>query len=124
MKNVSDDIETHQLAVGNDTKMISLTNDNFTQAKRVAGDGTIPMVTIDSLNLDDVDLIKIDVEGYEMEVLKGAKNTLQDCKFVMIELNSNTGKYGSSNKECMEMLHNNGFQLLLEHWPDKVFYRR
>ena len=124
VKNVSDDIETHQLAVGNDTKMISLTNDNFTQAKRVAGDGTIPMVTIDSLNLDDVDLIKIDVEGYEMEVLKGAKNTLKACKFVMIELNSNTGKYGSSNKECMELLHNNGFQLLLEHWPDKVFYRK
>ena len=31
------------------------------------------MITIDHLRLEEVDLIKIDVEGYEMEVLKGAK---------------------------------------------------
>ena len=123
VKNVADDIETHQLAVGSDTKMISLSTDDFTQEKRVIGDGEIPMVTIDSLNLSDVDVIKIDVEGYEMEVLKGAKKTLQKNKYVMIELNSNTGKYGSSNKECMDLLHKNGYKLLLEHWPDKVYYR-
>ena len=123
VKNVTDDIETHQLAVGSDTKMISLSDDDFTQAKRVIGDGEIPMITVDSLNLSDVDVIKIDVEGYEMEVLKGAEKTLQTNTYVMIELNSNTGKYGSSNQECMDLLHKNGYKLLLEHWPDKVYYR-
>ena len=41
----------------------------------------------------------------------------------MIELNSNTGKYGSSNQECMNFLESMGYKLLLEHWPDKVYYR-
>ncbi len=123
VKNVADEIETHQLAVGSDTKMISLSDDNFTQAKRVIGDGEIPMITVDSLNLSDIDVIKIDVEGYEMEVLKGAEKTLQTTKYVMIELNSNTGKYGSSNQECMDLLQKNGYKLLLDHWPDKVYYR-
>ena len=123
VKNVADEIETHQLAVGSDTKMISLSDDDFTQAKRVMGDGEIPMITVDSLNLSDIDVIKIDVEGYEMEVLKGAEKTLQTNKYVMIELNSNTGKYGSSNQECMDLLQKNGYKLLLDHWPDKVYYR-
>ena len=123
VKNVDEDIETHQLAVGFDNKMVSLSDDNFTQAKRILGEGNIPMTTIDSLGLDDVDLIKIDVEGYEMEVLKGAKKVLESCQYVMIELNSNTGKYGSSNQECMNFLENMGYKLLLEHWPDKVYYR-
>ena len=123
VKNVDEDIETHQLAVGFDNKMVSLSDDNFTQAKRIVGEGNIPMTTIDSLGLDDIDLIKIDVEGYEMEVLKGAKKVLESCQYVMIELNSNTGKYGSSNQECMNFLESMGYKLLLEHWPDKVYYR-
>ena len=82
------------------------------------------MASIDKLGLDDIDVIKIDVEGYEMEVLKGAEHVLQtQCRYVMIELNSNTGKYGSSNKECVDFLQSLGYKLLLEHWPDKVFHR-
>ena len=112
-----------QVAVGNTFKKIKLIGDNFTQAKRVGEEGDIQMITIDSLNLHNVDMIKIDVEGYEMEVLKGANKTLRTVQYVMIELNSNTGKYGSSNQECMDFLEQLGFKLLLEHWPDKVYYR-
>ena len=53
-KNVPEDVETHQLAVGNDSKMIALSDDDFTQAKRVVGDGSIPMVTVDGLGLSTV----------------------------------------------------------------------
>jgi len=122
-KNCATNCEPRQLAVGNNSKFISLTKDNFTQAKRISGDGNIQMVTVDSLEMEDIDLIKIDVEGYEMEVLKGAKKTLATTQYVMIEVNSNTGKYGSSNRECMIFLKELGFKLLLEHWPDKVFHR-
>ena len=124
VKNCSEDVETHQLAIGNEEKMISLSEDDFTQAKRVVGDGTIPMVTIDSLNLDDVDLIKIDVEGYEMEVLKGATNTLKTVDYLMIELNNNTKKYGSSNLEIEKYLRNIGFEIMIKVWPDVVWRKR
>jgi len=123
VKNVTEDVETHQLAVGQENKMISLSNDDFTQSKRVVGEGTIPMVTVDSLGMDDVDLIKIDVEGYEMEVLKGATETLKNIQYLMIELNNNTKKYGSSNAEIERYLLKIGFRELMSHWPDKVHYR-
>ena len=82
------------------------------------------MITIDSMKLDDVDLIKIDVEGYEMEVLKGAVNTLEGVTYLMIELNNNTKKYGSSNIEIEKHIQSMGFRPLIEHWPDKVFVRK
>jgi FkbM family methyltransferase len=37
----------------------------------------VPTVTIDSLGLADVDLIKIDVEGHELSVLQGAEEVLK-----------------------------------------------
>ena len=123
VKNVTADVETHQLAVGSEEKLISLSDDNFTQSKRIVGEGIIPMITIDNMKLDPVDLIKIDVEGYEMEVLKGAKKTLEDVNYLMIELNNNTKKYGSSNIEIEKYIHSLGFKVLMSHWPDKVFYR-
>ena len=124
VKNCSEDVETHQLAVGNEEKMISLSEDNFTQAKRVMGDGNIPMVTIDSLNLDDVDLIKIDVEGYEMEVLKGADQTLKNVEYLMIELNNNSKKYGSSNLEIEKYLKKMEFEIIIKVWPDVVWRKK
>ena len=124
VKNCSEDVETHQLAVGNEEKMISLSEDNFTQAKRVIGDGNIPMVTIDSLNLDDVDLIKIDVEGYEMEVLKGADQTLKNVEYLMIELNNNSKKYGSSNLEIEKYLKKMEFEIIIKVWPDVVWRKK
>ena len=40
-------------------------------------DGAIECKTLDSFNLTDVDYIKIDVDGFEIPVLKGAAWTLQ-----------------------------------------------
>ena len=124
VNNCPADVETHQLAVGNERKMIALSEDNFTQARRVIGDGSIPMVTIDSLGLEDVDLIKIDVEGYEMEVLKGAVKTLKNVEYIMIELNNNTKKYGSSNLEIEKYLRKLGYKVMIKVWPDVVWQKR
>ncbi len=110
-------------AVGSEIKTISLTEDDFTQAKRVYKQGNINMITLDHMNYQDVDMIKIDVEGYEMEVLKGATKTLQGVQYLMIELNNNTKKYGSSNIEVEKYISSLGFKILMDHWPDKVFYR-
>ena len=110
-------------AVGSEIKEVSLTEDDFTQAKRVDQQGNIRMITIDSMEYQYVDMMKIDVEGYEMEVLKGAEKTLENVQYIMIELNNNTKKYGSSNIEIETHIRTLGYKVLMDHWPDKVFYR-
>ena len=110
-------------AIGSEVKEVSLTEDDFTQAKRIDKQGDIRMTTLDYFEYQDVDMIKIDVEGYEMEVLKGATKTLENVKYLMIELNNNTKKYGSSNIEVEKHIGALGFKVLMAHWPDKVFYR-
>lgn len=46
--------------------------------------GLTPMRPLDDFQLTDVDFIKIDVEGYELDVIKGAINTLKDNNPVVI----------------------------------------
>lgn len=50
----------------------------------VKPDGFIPMLTIDSLNLPVLDLIQLDVEGFEYNVIKGAENTVLKHRPVII----------------------------------------
>jgi FkbM family methyltransferase len=49
----------------------------------VTGDGFIPQITIDSLNLPSCGLIQLDIEGFELKALEGAINTIQKYKPVV-----------------------------------------
>jgi FkbM family methyltransferase len=47
----------------------------------MGGDGyPVPLITIDGLHLDRVDLIKMDVEGAELDALAGAADTIERCR--------------------------------------------
>lgn len=123
LKNKNYNVVPHHCAVGSQKAKVSLTEvtKNFTQEKRVVPDGDILMTTVDSFAIKNIDLIKIDVEGYEMEVLKGADECLQQCTYVMIELNNNSKKYGSSNGQITKYLNQKGFSQLIRTWPDVIF---
>ena len=56
-------------------------------------------------------LIKIDVEGYETEVLKGMTETLKqpNLKAIIIELNGSGIRYGYDEKDIHQLLLRNGF---------------
>lgn len=47
-------------------------------------DGSLPVITIDSLNLPRLDLLKIDTEGFEVECLHGAQDTLARCRPLIV----------------------------------------
>ena len=53
-------------------------------------DGNYMFKTLDSLYIQKMDLVKIDVEGHEMEVLEGAAETLKRCKplYIQIEIHN------------------------------------
>ena len=48
------------------------------------GQGSIPMYTLDQLCIQHVNYIKIDCEGYETEILKGAYETIMRCRPILV----------------------------------------
>lgn len=74
----------------------------------------------------DVGFIKIDVQGFEKEVLLGMKNFLKSCTdvYIFIEWDANhTEKAGSSLNELEGLLTSNGFEVIEQIFGDKLFYK-
>jgi FkbM family methyltransferase len=68
---------------------------------------TVQVITVDSLAIDhSPTLIKIDVEGYETDVLKGMANTLDlpTLKAIIIELNGSGERYGYDEEKIHQAL--------------------
>ena len=51
-------------------------NEFIGQPVSYEGGNTVPVVNLDALGLDRLDLVKLDVEGMELEVLRGARDVL------------------------------------------------
>lgn len=49
----------------------------------IYGSYDVEVVTLDSYHYNDVGFMKIDVEGYELEVLQGATETINRCRPIM-----------------------------------------
>lgn len=65
------------------------------------------------------DLIKIDVQGAELDVLKGATQTLKHCQHLIVELQLveyNTG--APKAREVIEWICSQGFKLVKENFVD------
>jgi len=76
---------------------------------------SVPVRTLDSFNIENIDLIKIDVEGNELAVLKGAVNTLQNnSAALLIEMSRD-------HNEILEFLKELNYEPCGFHWHDNVF---
>ncbi|MCR4275094.1 MAG: FkbM family methyltransferase [Candidatus Campbellbacteria bacterium] len=81
-------VEVHECALGAKNGTVTMTTPDSTNtgAFAIHEGGNVPLKTLDSLNLGQVDFIKIDVEGHEPEVFEGAKNTIKQYKpFIFFE---------------------------------------
>jgi len=61
------------------------------------GQGDIPMYTLDELDIQHVHYIKIDCEGYETEILKGAYQTIMTWRPILVVENKNHQDVGHSD---------------------------
>ena len=72
---------------------------------------SVPQVTLDSYNFTDVDIIKIDVEGYELQVLEGAVNTIaQNRPIVQIEcVETQPRAFGKTIQDLMDYFNSKNY---------------
>ena len=71
----------------------------------------VKTTTIDTLDLDDCGFIKLDLEGAELDALRGATNTLTKCKpVVMTEV---TGVGGASSADLFGYMIGRGYRVLV-----------
>lgn len=83
----SDNFTFHNVGLG-EAEYVTRSNE---KAGRIKGEGNteVPIHTLDSYDLKDVDFIKIDVEGFEPKVLMGAEQTIKKYWPVLcIEINT------------------------------------
>lgn len=73
-------VETRQAAVGKENGSVTMAVPRHSGLARIdaGGEGMkVPLVRLDSLDLERVDVVKIDVEGHELAVFEGAEATLR-----------------------------------------------
>lgn len=87
-------------------------------------DISVELITMDSLGLEKLDFIKLDVEGYEELVIQGGVQTIQKCKPI-ITLESWSSHKGEididSTKKRFHVLLEMGYQMLQVYGPDFIF---
>lgn len=69
---------------------------------------TVVVNTLDSHNFENVDIIKVDVEGYEFPVLKGGEQTIRRCRpVVQLEMvESQAKKFGYTPQDIADFFIN------------------
>jgi len=89
-KNVPDaKLEASSLALGDtDMKASMIITEGNTGHSHIDpnsyGQGEIDVVRLDNLQMEIVDYIKIDCEGFEFKVLRGAEQTIKRCRPVIV----------------------------------------
>jgi FkbM family methyltransferase len=94
-----------------------------THVGEVSAEGSIEMHRLDDFDLQDVDFVKIDCEGYELEVLKGAVKTLDRCKpCVIVEQKQHKlgPNFGIKGTPAVDLLRDMGAKMRAEMSGDFV----
>lgn len=113
-----DKVKPFNIGLGSQKSMIKFTSTLDTM-NHVASQDEVNTINVSIEVLDDIlqdtkspILLKIDVEGFETEVMKGASKTLakSDLKAIIIELNGSGARYNYDEREIHKTLINLDFK--------------
>ena len=75
--------------------------------------------------IKSIDILKIDIEGSEYELLKGAKNALkkEKIKIILIEIIDKKNNYSKKEKKILDLLKSKNFLLVKKSsiWSISLF---
>jgi FkbM family methyltransferase len=123
LNDIVDRVEVWESCVGSTRGAIRMTtqHDTTNHVVTAASEGPaletsqeVPLVPLDeAIGARRPFMLKLDVEGYELEVLRGAKRTLADpgLQCVILEINAMGERYERSDAELSTLLVAQGFAL-------------
>jgi FkbM family methyltransferase len=119
----ADNLRTESCALGNrngTTQMIRVAgNAGHTHVDAKSESGITQIRTLDSYDFQTVDYIKIDCEGYEYEVLEGARETILRCRPRICVEQKPHGIFGNQYR-ARDLLISWGMVALPHHGDDWV----
>jgi len=101
-----DNVHKFRAALGSKRGKVSIVRDEANVgAHYICSGDDVTVVAIDDLQLDACDLIYLDIEGYELEALKGASGTIARHKpVVVVEDKGLSERFGVGEGEVVEWL--------------------
>lgn len=98
--------------------------DNVGAHRIEPGEGEIPVITIDDMELVGCDAIWLDIEGYELPALKGAARTIEQFSPVIcVEDKGLNAAFGIGPGALQAWLAERGYEQVGRFGRDKVFRR-
>lgn len=127
VKNISN-IRVHQKGLYDTTTPINFELRQQSGQSCIVNHGGITeqVTTLDSFNFNDVDLLKIDVEGAEEHLIRGAENTIKKClPVICCEIHCNRSEFGpgslTSRQYIFKFLDSLGYKLVDVRHADLLF---
>lgn len=108
-------VELHNIALGDEDDFAGFSDTPLDDYNRPdeAGDIRVPMMKLDTIMGEGeqrIALLKVDVEGYELFVLRGAVSTLSRTDRLYIEVNDqHFAEFGYSTVDLLTLIRNGGF---------------
>jgi FkbM family methyltransferase len=102
-----------QFAIGADFGWVRISDYRSDDQNSVGNSGiSVPMVPLGSLVTGRIDLLKIDVEGYELFVLKGLGDKIAEVECIYFEvMDKHFSAFGYSFEDIGTFLESNGFTI-------------
>jgi FkbM family methyltransferase len=122
-------VNAFQMALGERTGTVGLSRirrdgklNHHAGIVHVSGEGKVPMISIDSLDLQACDAILLDVEGYELFALRGAIETIARCRpVVCVEVNKSLQYVGLTEADVMRFFMEQGYTYVAQRGSDRIF---
>lgn len=135
LQNVNADIQGYQVALGSEkTTATMYLSSNEAQSSSILkpkehlehhpdvlfnGTEEVEVDILDNYDIGNANFMNIDVQGYELEVFKGAKKTLENVDYIYCEINRGEMYEGNPMVEDLdEFLSEYKFKRVETHWPE------
>jgi len=108
--NVPASVEVHSQALGAVPGVCGLERESLGSHHVVLKGTGVDVTTVDSLGLSDLDLLQLDIEGYEYHALFGAIETLIRCRpVVQVEMRGFSARYYAGDDDILRLLARLGY---------------